>query len=271
VNPRLLFWTILFAALGSSCQIEFTPSVEPLVLATLPPQPFGTEVPQPESIYPTPLAEPALSPLDSAFDPEDPALWILAIETRWEGVDVIACEGGEMVVGCQAWTAEELELLYGTMEDYPLLGYVDGELVFVRDRRASYAGQARSRFDQEGDLYVEIHVSDWAWRAAPAKGLLDFFDPLFRKDDYFQASLAHELTHAALAFHPELLDWWIEQKASAGVEWGMRNWRLGLLYSWGYYDDWRDSPELHERLVEAELFSMAVASLMYDPSWAKGP
>ena len=271
MSQRLLFLIFLVAALGSSCQIEFTPSVEPLVLATLPPQPFGTVAPQPETIHPTPIGEPPHSPLDPAFDPEDPALWILAIETRWEGVDVIACEGGEMVVGCQAWTAEELELLYGAMEDYPLLGYVDGDVVFVRDRRASYAGQARSRFDEEGDLYVEIHIADLAWRASSANGLLDFFDPLFPKDDYFQGTLAHELTHAAIAFHPELLDWWIEQKASAGLDWGLRNWRLGLLYSWGYYDDWRDFPEVYERLVEAELFSMAVASLMYDPWWGKGP
>ena len=85
---------------------------------------------------------------------------------------------------------------------------------------AEAAGQARSRFDEEGDLYVEIHIADLAWRASPANGLLDFFDPLFPKDDYFQGTLAHELTHAAIAFHPELLDWWIEQKASAGLDWG---------------------------------------------------
>ena len=117
--------------------------------------------PQPETIHPTPIGEPPHSPLDPAFDPEDPALWILAIETRWEGVDVIACEGGEMVVGCQA----------------------------------------RSRLDEEGDLYVEIHIADLAWRASPANGLLNFFDPLFAKDDYFQGTLAPELTHAAIAIH----------------------------------------------------------------------
>ena len=58
MSQRLLFLIFLVAALGSSCQIEFTPSVEPLVLATLPPQPFGTLAPQPGTIHPTPIGEP---------------------------------------------------------------------------------------------------------------------------------------------------------------------------------------------------------------------
>jgi hypothetical protein len=198
-------------------------------------------------------------------------MWIAAIEYRYEMADVIACKSGEMVAHCKNWTVEELELLYSTLDDYIFSDYLDEPYNIVRTTSQDYAGMAVARSDNYGNPYFEIRISDLAYKAPPAMGLLDFFDLLISKPEHFQGTIAHELTHLATRFHPELLDWWIEGKEASGVELGRGNWRLGLFYDWGTYDELENDAELYYMRVEEEQFAMATSALMYEPSWARGP
>jgi len=118
---------------------------------------------------------------------------------------------------------------------------------------------------EDGTLTSKIWISNKAWRTPPSVNLLDLFDWLFRKPEYFQGILAHELTHAAIWFHPELLDWWKVEKEAQGLNLGPRDWRLGLFYDWSFYDEFKEDPERYEKMIEGELFAMSIAALMYDP------
>jgi hypothetical protein len=256
----------LLTTSAAGCQIEFTPSLEPLQLATLPPQPFGGSGVKPEAdatLAPIPLV---LSPQDPGFDPADPAMWIQAIESRWGNVDVITCTD-EFVVGCKVWTAEELELLYQVLEDYTFSQYVDQPFNIVRSTSDEYAGIAISRSDNRGNPYHEIQITDRAWRTPPALGVLDAFDILRKEPEHFQGTIAHELTHLAVSFHPELLDWWIEEAEAQSLDLRQRDWRLGFAYDWERYEDYENDTEFYVRRVHEEQFAMVVSGLMYEDSW----
>ena len=142
---------------------------------------------------------------------------------------MIACINGEFEVDCTQWTARELKLLHETLSDHILQDYFDGQIIFMRKEKARWSGLMESRIE-DGIRTSKIWISNFAWRTPPAGGLLDFFDSLFSKPEYFQGTIAHELTHAAVWFHPELLDWWKAEKEALGLNLKPRDWRLGLLY-----------------------------------------
>jgi len=261
---------VLAATLLGACEVNFTPSVEPLRLATLPPQPFGTPVAESSAVRPVEIEPSPVSPLDPAFDEADPWQWIAAIEQRWPTVDVVACSGGEMERGCTEWTAEELGLLYATLEEYIFGQYLTGRMMFIRTDDESYAGLHAGLWEGGTSKVSEIRVSDRAWTTPPAASLLDILDLPFRKNNQFQGTIAHELTHAAVWFQPELLDWWREAQVEAGISLGEGNWMVGLLYRWSYYDQYEGDPELYDDLVQGELFALTVGAVMYDPIWRTG-
>jgi len=261
---------VLAATLLGACEVRFTSSIEPLRLATLPPQPFGTPVAKPSAARPVEIEPSPVSPLDPAFDEADPWQWIAAIEQRWPSIDVVACADGEMERGCTEWTAEELELLYATLEEYIFGQYLTGRIVFVRMDDEPYAGLHAGLWEGGTSKVSEIRISDRAWTTPPAASLLDILDLPIRKNNQFQGTLAHELTHAAVWFQPELLDWWREAQVEAGISLGEGNWMVGLLYRWSYYDQYEGDPELYDDLVQGELFALTVGAVMYDPIWRTG-
>jgi hypothetical protein len=261
---------ILAAALLGACEVEFTPSIEPLRLATLPPQPFGTQVVGSSEVRPAEVEPSPVSPLDPAFDEDDPWQWMAAIEQRWPSVDIVACARGEMAMGCAEWTAVELGSLYGTLEDYILGQYLSGRVRFIRMDDEPYSGLHAGLWEDGTSKVSEIRISDRAWTTPPAAGLPDILDFPFRKTNQFQGTIAHELTHAAVWFHPELLDWWREAQQEAGISLGEGNWMIGFLYRWSYYDEFEANPELYDDLVQGELFALAVGAVMYDPIWGTG-
>jgi hypothetical protein len=254
-------------------QIDYTPELTPLLLPTIPTQSFGTEeFEQPEQPSFGADEEDVLL-LQEIPDNGDPLDWIETIEGKWENVDVISCQGIEIVENCTQWTARELKLLHETLEEYILGDYLDNEISFIRAEDASWAGLMDPGI-QEGILSAEIWIADSAWRMPPAQSAVDLFDYLFRKNTHFQSSIAHELTHAATWFHPELRAWWRNAKQAFEEAYGKPlqkgDWRLGFFYGWSIYDEFRDDEELYQRLIEDELFAMTVASIMYDPWWNQG-
>jgi hypothetical protein len=209
------------------------------------------------------------SPGEPGFDPNNPLAWIAAIEERWPLVDVVVCDVAEFRDGCVPWTAEEAGLLYDTLGEHILSDYLDGPITFVRTEEAEWQGlMVPDRSD--GQPTSEIWIDDDAWRAPPAAGLVDFFDVLFRRPEHFQGVIAHELAHAAMWFHPDLLDRWIDAQNAAGIDLEPGDWRVGFLYDWSFYEEYEDDPALYEELTEAELFAMTIAALMYDPLWNQG-
>ena len=246
----------------------FQPHVEPLQIPTVPAQAFSGTL-SPSEAATQPPAPDVPSPGEPGFDPDDPEAWIAAIEERWPNVDVVVCDALEFVEGCVSWTAEEAGLLYDTLREHILSQYLDGHITFIRTQGEEWQGLMRPGWS-DGQPTSEIWIDSDAWRAPPAAGLLDFFDPLFRRPEYFQGIIAHELTHAAVRFHPGLLDLWIEAQEAAGVDLEPGDWRVGLLYVWSYYDEFQDDPALYEELTEGELFAMTIAALMYDPWLSQG-
>ncbi len=269
-NRPLLVSILLISSIWvASCEVKFIPDIDPLLLPTAPPSDFGELDAVEADAQPLEVEATPISPLDPGFDPEDPQMWIDAIESRWPLVDVVTCELIEMAKDCKPWTARELGLLYDTLEEYILSEYIDREILFIRSDSSKYSGLSEPWSDNYGNPYGRIYIADQAWISPPAAALYDIFDVLFKKPERFKGTIAHELTHAAVWFHPELLEWWLAAKEAQGIDWGTRNWRLGLLYAWGYYDELRDDPELYQTSVEGELFAMAVSALMYDPTWGK--
>lgn len=265
---RLLVLSLIPLAAAAGCEIQFTPDIEPLEIEQLPPQPFtdaDSEM-DPDTTIPGPLAP--ISPDDPSFDRNDPGMWIQAIEGRWPNIDMISC-AGEFVPGCRQWTAEELGLVYQVLEDYLFASYLDHPIRLVRmeEDDDDVAGMTYPMSDSLGNPSGEIHITDRAWKSPPALGVLDAFDILRKKPEHFQGTLAHELTHLAGFFHPELIDWWIEQKEAFGLDLGLRDWRLGFGYDWSWYAEYKDNTQFYERRIQEEQFAMAVSGLMYEDSW----
>jgi hypothetical protein len=203
-----------------ACEIQFTPDIAPLEIPTAPSQSFGvTDAGSETSPLATEAAVP-LSPSDPAFDPDDPAMWIAAIEARWPNMDVIACAGVEMVRQCTNWTAKELELLYATLDEYILSDYRDGPITVVRTHSNDHAGLAVTHSDNFGNPISEVRISDHAWRTPPGLAILDLLDGLFSRPNHFKGTIAHELTHVAAFFHPELLEWFLEAQQAEGESLG---------------------------------------------------
>jgi len=250
---------VVLSVVGCASQ----PHVEPLQIPTVPAQAFSGTLSSSEAVTPPPTPD-VPSPGEPGFDPDDPEAWIAAIEERWPNVDVVVCDAVEFAEECVPWTAEEVQLLYETLEEHILSAYLDGPIRFVRDEREPWHGQMIPH-RTDGQPTSEIRVDDSAWHTPPGMGLLDTLDPLFRRSAHFQGVLAHELAHAAVWFHPELLEWWIEAQDASGHDLERGGWRLGLWYNWRVYEECEDDPALYEELVEGELFAMTIAALMYDP------
>ena len=115
---------------------------------------------------------------------------------------MISCQGIEIVENCTQWTSQELELLYETLGDHILQEFIDGQIMFVRAERGRWAGLERSGIE-DGVRTSQIWISDAEWRSPPAASLFDIFDRLVKKPAFFQGTIAHELTHSAVWFHPE--------------------------------------------------------------------
>lgn len=175
-----------------------------------------------------------------------------------------------MSIGCKEWTVSELELLYNTLDEYILADYLTGKLEFVRMREGDYSGLHVGLWEGGVNKLSQIKIYDRAWITPPAAGAADMFDFPFRKRNNFQGTIAHELTHAAMWFHPELLDWWKDAQEQIGIEIGQGNLMIGFLYHWRHYNQFKDDPEMYDDLVQAELFALAIGAAMYDPIWHTG-
>ena len=257
------------ALLLSACETSFKPDIQPLVIPTLPPQPFGAEVSQ-EDLQP-PAQQPVAgqSGQEEPFDPEDPDDWIRRIEAQWTNINVISCQGDDTAEECMPWPAEELELLYETLGEHILAGYLDQGILMIRTESENFAGLTINW--AIGDVRSsDVRISDAAWRSSPALGFFDLFDPLFETEDHLQGTIAHELTHAAVWFHPELLEWWLDAQEAAGESLEPGDWRVGYRYEWSVYEQLEDDPELYQQTAQGELFAMTIAALMYDPWWVRG-
>ena len=186
---------------------------------------------------------------------------------------MISCQGIQIVENCTQWTSRELKLLYETLAEYIFSEYLDCDISFIRAEDAPWAGLMDPEI-QEGIRSAEIWIEDSAWRTPPTHSAVDSFDYLFRKGTNYQSTIAHELTHAASWFHPELHECWLDAKQAFEEAYGKplqkREWRLGFFYDRSVYDEFRDNEELYQRLIENELFAMTVASIMYDPWWNQG-
>jgi hypothetical protein len=58
--------------------------------------------------------------------------WAEKIEGEWDFVDVVTCQGSDIVgKDCVGWTANELELLYGVLSEYVLANQIDdGNVIY---------------------------------------------------------------------------------------------------------------------------------------------
>jgi hypothetical protein len=191
--------------------------------------------------------------------------WVNAIEAEWDFVSVIVCSGSEMAEGCVGWTAEEMQLLYETISETILGDLIDdGGLTFVRTESEEYAGLYTPQVNDDGTKAGEIRLSDKAWMAPPMMGIQDTFD-LFPNSANFQGTIAHEFTHAAIWFHPEIRDSFKEARNNFNfIENLAMNLFVGVWYNWGYYDEFKGQPELYEQLVSDEYLALIVSGMAYD-------
>ena len=188
---------------------------------------------------------------------------VAKIENTWKLVDVKVCFGGEIATGCIGWTAQEVQLLYNTLKNYSMAGNLDDPLTFIRTKETDYAGLTNMGTDQSGRKWAKISISDDAWYAPVAKGIIDSMNE-FWTTDHFQGTIAHELTHAVTWFHPEKLDRWMEVS-----DFDKGDWRLGYSYDWSVYDQYKNDPVRYKRIIQGELFAMMVSALAYEPWWGQ--
>ncbi len=183
--------------------------------------------------------------------------WANEIEDVWGYVNVIVCLSGDSVEGCTGWTAEEMELLYKTLSDYPLEDYVDdGNISFIRTESKDYGGQYTPNTG-------EIRISDLAWTTPTLMGIQDIFN-LFPSSNKFQGTIAHELTHAAQYTHPELRDKYQEEIARLSqFDRFLINLSVGVLYDWSIYKEYEEQPDLYNQLKQDEYMAMIVAGAVY--------
>lgn len=203
--------------------------------------------------------------------------WVATIETVWTNVHVVVCFGGDMAQGCTGWTAKEVALLYRTLNEHLFNDYLDGLIDFIRspdprvgDRHVS----AKSEFFPD-ERRTAITIGDNAWYTPPGLNISDWPElklweltgVKFAGDDKFQGTVAHELTHAATFFHPELLDRFIEQNNNLLNDNNLFTWPfLRYNFQLGRYYGWDGIDPNDERAIQSEVFAMMVSGLMYD-SW----
>jgi len=102
-------------------------------------------------------------------------------------------------------------------------------MLLIRTHSENYAGLTTHW--EIGDVRSsDVRISDAAWRSSPAMGLFDLLDSLFETEEHFQGTIAHVLTHAAVWFHPELLEWWIQAQEAGGESLEPGDWRVGYRF-----------------------------------------
>jgi hypothetical protein len=131
------------------------------------------------------------------------------------------------------------------------------------EQKKGIAGLERGGIDVNGLVVSNIVMYDSAWHTAPDHGIwgLIWLPFIFKNKINFEGTLTHELTHAVVEFHPEVLDRWIEL-----TDYSKCNIWIGIGYDWTYYSDLKGS-EAYELAIQNELFAITVESLGYDPFW----
>ncbi len=206
--------------------------------------------------------------VSGAEDYKDCMKWAKKIEEKWGFIRVDVCQEGNSVgKDCAGWTAYELELLYESLDEYILKNQIDdGNLIyFIRTHNDDYAGlHTGYERSTDGYRYSEIRISDSAWTTEPGMGMQDAFD-FGSSDNNFKSTIVHELTHAAVWFHPELMDAYRETRKSLGAG---NNFLIrlttGIDYDWSTYDKYKDDQLKYALLVDGEYMAMGVAASMYD-------
>jgi hypothetical protein len=195
------------------------------------------------------------------------------IEYKFTNINVITCIGNDSADGCVGWTAKEAELMYETLAEYILSDSIDDHPIsIVRAESDEWAGLHTPYVYEDGTIaYSEIRLSDAAWTTSPSLGIQDTFD-WGRDDNFFKGTLAHELTHAAVLAHPEIMDNYRRVLPTLGF-WGKiaTNVYSGLNYDWSYYNKYKNDPVKYALLVDGEHIAMVVASSMYDDWFGRYP
>jgi hypothetical protein len=210
---------------------------------------------------------------EGADDYEECLDWVKKIEEKFTNINVITCIGSDIATGCVGWTAKEVELAYETFTEYILNDSIDDHPIWViRTESDEYAGLHSPLRNEDGSIFrSDIRLSDKAWTTSPSLGIQDTFD-WGRDDNFFKGTLAHELTHAAVFFHPEIMDHYRDVMPTLGVwGWLATNVYSGLNYDWSYYDQYKDDPVTYALLVDGEHIAMAVAATMYDDWFGRFP
>lgn len=146
--------------------------------------------------------------------------WIDKIQNKYTHVSIVEA----------LWNAKELELLWLALENHPfrdsiVAGSSGYDLVLRREVRDKSAGPYSDVFgdtkftlDDTGRLATKItvRVYNLAWIGMPqGEGETTYWwGGWNRQDKNFLGTLAHELTHAAVAYNPGIINDWIE--ASSG-------------------------------------------------------
>ncbi|MBN1667552.1 MAG: hypothetical protein JW862_10705, partial [Anaerolineales bacterium] len=209
--------------------------------------------------------------ISGAEDFDECMQWAAAIEEEWDFITVITCVGYAKVDGCVGWTAYEMELLYQTLSDYLLPDQIDdGQIYIGRTRELVYtngtkaAGIHRGRTNADGQKRSEIWLSDAAWTVPPLAGIHDRAD-LFPNAANFQATIAHELTHAATWFHPENIP--AMEQALHNLS-PVQSFLLEkFVYYWYPFERVYDTsnPDRYQQRVLEEILALLVGGMLYDP------
>jgi RHS repeat-associated protein len=213
---------------------------------------------------PTKYRDPTGHCVEGADDFEDCMEWVKRIEASWDFVNVIICGGGEYADGCIGWTAMEMSLLYDTLSEYMLSGMVDDGLIsFIRTNSDEYSG-LHTAGSSGGIKTSEIRLSNGAWTINPLLGIQDTFD-VFSSEFNFQATIAHELTHAAEWFHPEIVNEFEDiYNNLGGFQKTVFELGVGFNYDWSFYEQYNLTSDELNTIKMKEYLAMSIAGMMYD-------
>jgi len=192
--------------------------------------------------------------------------WAKKIEKKWDFARVEMCQTGtSFKTSCKGWTAYELELLYETLDEYVLGDQIDdGTIYFMRTNTDEYNGLHQGYLNKaDGSKFSVIHITDGAWTSEPGKRFPNYFG--IKEDNNFKGVIAHELTHAAVWFHPELMDKYRDTIDTLDpISSFLATNVIGWTYNFSYYDEYESDPVQHAFFVDGEMLAMSVASSMYD-------
>lgn len=263
-KPNRIYFILIFF-LCSSCSFE--PDIQVLEIPELSTETGFAHIPDQEIT----ASETAATDPGDGFALAYPAesAWIDMIESAYPEVDVLDCFHEEEIRSdCVRWTENELTLLSETLGDFLWQDYLDIPIQISRDQSEEYGGIAH--LYQSGDeRYCTITISDQSYTITPTLSFFDQFDLGSAQDDNYQGVLAHELTHAAVWAHPELLDQWQTALDDRGITLQPGNWFVGYFYNWGYYDHYRSDSEYYQDRISEEMFAMTTAGLMYESWWGQ--